>query len=899
MPPPGQLPELREDFSNPSRKAIQETAFSKDVLARFQCNTLDEVKAAVANPATDFNAIVIGSGMYGAFCAERIYRRGGRVLVIEAGPFVVSEHVQNLADAAFDVAEAEDLLGQPAVGETKSPHSNDKIKAINFAGHNYNVGGKSIRWGGWSPRLTEEDLAQWPADMAQYFRDFYREIEFQIGAFPTADFIKGPLSDVIFDRVKPLVGKHDIVGVLPAPIAVQAEQPASGLFSFDKYSSLPVLIEALRGDARGAESRSQSPEDANSRRAIMVVPRCRVLRLETAQVGGGKHRVTHLRVIHGRERPVIELIPVPPGAAVVLAANSLESTRLALESFSGIQSPVTARMGRNFQVHLRTDITVRIPRAAFADDLKAIAMKHVKADASADYEMGTKDTRSAAAQADDILEALQTAALHIQCSDGNRRFHLQLIGVSDPGGNPEAMLYRQDTSLPELTALLGSMRSSWIAVKFILVGEIVPDRNLPVGNPETHWAALSEFQRDAFFGQGNSQEVAQEYSARKLYTYVRLKKEDEDLWLKMDRAALKVVAELAGGGPVDYFYGKKWHSTPPNDEQLANEHHDLGSTYHEAGTLWMDPVPGAGVVDSTGKFLDVENAYCCDQAVFTTSGSANPVPTGLAVAKRVSEAIMPDRVVSEPGFTDLFDFPELKGDYTALPVGQTDLPRGWKFLGGGRFVRRGKVLETAGGIGLLYYAAETYTDFVLKVEWRCPLPRGNFNFFNNSGVYVRWPAKPVVAGGVAKNPDDLTLDEIGTYAIKQGYEIQIDDTGYRPEPEFSGFPQELNNPFHLTGAVYPSYYAGAPPYPPPQFNPNPAGPAQAGSPATALRSRQPGEWNDYEITVRGNRITVRLNGDVVNDATDRANAFPKGHVGLQNHFNGYRVQFRNMRIKTL
>ena len=71
-------------------------------------------------------AIIIGSGMYGAFCAERIYRRGGRVLVLEAGPFVVSEHVQNMADPFFDAVEAEDLLGLSTFGEFRSPVFKDE-----------------------------------------------------------------------------------------------------------------------------------------------------------------------------------------------------------------------------------------------------------------------------------------------------------------------------------------------------------------------------------------------------------------------------------------------------------------------------------------------------------------------------------------------------------------------------------------------------------------------------------------------------------------------------------------------------------------------------------------------------------------------------------------------------
>ena len=75
--------------------AVQETTFSVDVMGRFICNTWDE---AVNNGGVAFDAVVIGAGMFGAYCAEKIYRHANlRVLVLEAGSFLVSEHVQNLS----------------------------------------------------------------------------------------------------------------------------------------------------------------------------------------------------------------------------------------------------------------------------------------------------------------------------------------------------------------------------------------------------------------------------------------------------------------------------------------------------------------------------------------------------------------------------------------------------------------------------------------------------------------------------------------------------------------------------------------------------------------------------------------------------------------------------------
>jgi len=74
---------------------VQDTNFTTDVIGRYICSTWDE---AVNNGGVMFDAVVIGAGMFGAYCAEKIYRNANlRVLVLDAGSFLVSEHVQNLA----------------------------------------------------------------------------------------------------------------------------------------------------------------------------------------------------------------------------------------------------------------------------------------------------------------------------------------------------------------------------------------------------------------------------------------------------------------------------------------------------------------------------------------------------------------------------------------------------------------------------------------------------------------------------------------------------------------------------------------------------------------------------------------------------------------------------------
>lgn len=86
------------------------TTFSRDVFGRFSSNTWE---AATKDPE-GIDVVVLGSGMYGGYCASKTFelsrlrfgdlagagqnpdRRALRVLVLEAGPFLIPEHGQNI-----------------------------------------------------------------------------------------------------------------------------------------------------------------------------------------------------------------------------------------------------------------------------------------------------------------------------------------------------------------------------------------------------------------------------------------------------------------------------------------------------------------------------------------------------------------------------------------------------------------------------------------------------------------------------------------------------------------------------------------------------------------------------------------------------------------------------------
>jgi hypothetical protein len=76
---PTNLPRLVPAADINDRVVVQDTEFTQDAVGRYLCNTWDE---ATQNGGLPFDAVVIGAGMFGAYCAEKIYRRSGmRVLV--------------------------------------------------------------------------------------------------------------------------------------------------------------------------------------------------------------------------------------------------------------------------------------------------------------------------------------------------------------------------------------------------------------------------------------------------------------------------------------------------------------------------------------------------------------------------------------------------------------------------------------------------------------------------------------------------------------------------------------------------------------------------------------------------------------------------------------------------
>jgi hypothetical protein len=215
----------------------------------------------------------------------------------------------------------------------------------------------------------------------------------------------------------------------------------------------------------------------------------------------------------------------------------------------------------------------------------------------------------------------------------------------------------------------------------------------------------------------------------------------------------------------------------------------------------------------------------------------------------------------------------------------------WTHTGFGGFVVDDGALRTEcdpRGLGLLVYTREKFGDCRLRVIYRAQERR------SNSGVYVRIddaivhhlndtvPAAARDEQGRltpegSKAMEQASEQERGAwFAVHHGYEVQIADGG---------------DEFHRTGAIY-SYAR-----------------------ADAAPDKPRDQWREMLITLKGNHVSVELDGKRVTEFDSDATNVPprkqwheprrepkrpqKGYIGLQNHDPGDVVWFKEVSVREL
>jgi choline dehydrogenase-like flavoprotein len=885
----------------------EDTSFSFDVLGRYAVNTLDEaldssIPGRRFPDARPFDYIVLGGGSFGAVLATRLFnldvKHEHRILVLEAGPFVLPEHVQNLPPDFSPPGKGQPgtVWGQP--WRSDSPQSFNQ----NFPGLAYCVGGRSLFWGGWSPYLigSEMPVPPWPQqvvdDLSTHVlppgnpsESYLDEAARVLGTNQTNDFIGGPLHQALRAElfsflstrssgggVDVLTGNRGALNTsddLEAPLAVAAASQRPGFFASNKFSSVQLLFRALR--VAQAEAQSASPSDfsrANIFKRLMLVDNCSLSRVDRSgsRVARVFVRPAQQRCIDGvRTREVLgeQEVVVQPGARVFLALGTIENTRVALSVV-----PEKPLIGRNLMAHLRSNLTFRVPRPPSLDPSSL-----------------PPGTPPAAVQA---LRELQVSALFVKGihthpidgSPGHYHFQITASGVGELGMNSEAELFKKLPNLDDLDQFR-DLTDKWVVVTVRGIGEMVgdktsddPQNRVIAGVPSGGGMPVATVRLETNWS--NPTDPRATDSADPTRT------KENDLWNAMNLAAIEIANAFASLGPIQYLsrpndaQNAHWQSAPPASDLCKDT---LSSTHHESGTLWMGDSPASSVTDHTGRLWEVDNLHAVGPVLLPTMGSPNPMLSGVALARRAARKVLvPTAVPAAPaGFRYLFD-------------GTEATFQRWRSAGPGGFALIDGVLCAQPGNDhtVCFHAASTFSDFKLRAQFMLPGPVDHFGKASgNSGVFVRF-RQPHTKWDDVNQRQPRAKDNPAWVAVETGFEVQIDE---------QGSPDYLAR--HRTGAVY-DVPAGE------TVNGVVSPQEQLFTPGPVLL---PQHWYELEIEVVGDVYTTRIrDGEVPNAVFQQLTLFNRpagryadrglpasvdprsGHVGIQAHSGN--VRFRQILV---
>lgn len=249
-----------------------------------------------------FDVIVIGSGVGGGIVADQLSDMGLSVLVLEAGGYLFPSHVANLP--------RRHRIGQfdkhiwTLFEEFKVQNYTNAFNTFYDGGQAFNLGGRSLFWGGLIPRMNWWEMELWPRESIRWYLEG--------GGYQRAEDLmnRTPLQPAPYHReIKTFLrNQFPELSHFDAPVAVHYTNDGLGTISTGMFSTADLLM----------ESRLTAGPQGNQN--LWVNLNHVVVRLETA--GGRVTEVVAQDMIANQLRTF-------RARHVILAAGTIESAKLA------------------------------------------------------------------------------------------------------------------------------------------------------------------------------------------------------------------------------------------------------------------------------------------------------------------------------------------------------------------------------------------------------------------------------------------------------------------------------------------------------------------------------------------------------------------------------------------
>jgi glucose dehydrogenase len=293
---------------------------------------------SIAAASEKIDCLVVGSGTTGVTTALELAKQGLSVVILEAGPWVLPQHV-----GTSPLRSQEEIVPQihHLVKYGTAWHDSDTVKNTRgILPTNNNawslVGGRTVFWGGCTPRFIESDFKDWPFDLTE-LTPYYEQAEDIMHVSGSGGdrppFVDSPAQARLLASLN--AGGID---ARPVPLCVDTEAARNGYIARGFDCSIDRLL------------RSGRLVQFDGRPGVSLVAEAAVTCLY--QEGD---RIGHVTVLDRRRDVKYDLRP----RHIVLAGGAIQSTRLVMYSELDTGSP---DVGKYIDDHLFVQSVIKLDK---------------------------------------------------------------------------------------------------------------------------------------------------------------------------------------------------------------------------------------------------------------------------------------------------------------------------------------------------------------------------------------------------------------------------------------------------------------------------------------------------------------------------------------------------------